>query len=131
MPSQGMDQFIDDENIEFLGYRFRDDAPRTDQCLHHRTGKSDKRQHPAEVLLALINPILDNRDQNNTHIHAITPEMVADAPTFAQLFPQSVQFIGELPIVCHNRGADINIMQRCMNHYGLTGIDTANTCGIF
>ena len=46
--------------------------------------------------------------------------------TFAQLFPQLAQFIGGLPIVCHNRGADINIMQRCMDYYGLTGIDTAN-----
>ena len=75
---------------------------------------------------SLINPIPDNRDQNNTHIHGITPEMVASAPTFAQLFPQLVQYIGKLPIVCHNRGADINIMQRCMDYYGLTGIDTAN-----
>ena len=75
---------------------------------------------------SLINPIPDNRDQNNTHIHCITPEMVVSAPTFAQLFPQLAQFIGGLPIVCHNRGADINIMQRCMDYYGLTGIDTAN-----
>ena len=75
---------------------------------------------------SLINPIPDNRDQNNTHIHGITPEMVVSAPTFAQLFPQLAQFIGGLPIVCHNRGADINIMQRCMDYYGLTGIDTAN-----
>ncbi|MBQ6279268.1 MAG: 3'-5' exoribonuclease [Muribaculaceae bacterium] len=75
---------------------------------------------------SLINPIPDNRDQNNTHIHGITPEMVVSAPTFAQLFPQLVQFIGKLPIVCHNRGADINIMQRCMDYYGLTGVDTAN-----
>lgn len=75
---------------------------------------------------SLINPILDGRERNNTHIHGITPEMVVSAPTFAQLFPQLVQFIGKLPIVCHNRGADINIMQRCMDYYGLTGVDAAN-----
>lgn len=75
---------------------------------------------------SLINPIPDGRDQTNTHVHGITREMVSSAPTFAQLFPQLAQFIGGLPIVCHNRGADINIMQRCMDNYGLTGIDTAN-----
>lgn len=75
---------------------------------------------------SLINPIPDSREQNNTHVHGITPEMVADAPTFGQLFPTLKSFITDLPIVCHNRGADINIMQRCMDYYGLTGIDTAN-----
>lgn len=75
---------------------------------------------------SLINPIPDSREQNNTHVHGITPEMVADAPTFEQLFPTLKSFITDLPIVCHNRGADINIMQRCMDYYGLTGIDTAN-----
>lgn len=75
---------------------------------------------------SLINPIPDSREQNNTHVHGITPEMVADAPTFEQLFPTLKSFITDLPIVCHNRGADINIMQRCMDHYGLAGIDTAN-----
>lgn len=59
-------------------------------------------------------------------MHGITPEMVADAPTFELLFPTLKSFITDLPIVCHNRGADINIMQRCMYHYGLVGIDTAN-----
>ena len=75
---------------------------------------------------SLINPIPDSREQNNTHVHGITPEMVADAPTFEQLFPTLKSFITDLPIVCHNRGANINIMQRCMDHYGLAGIDTAN-----
>lgn len=75
---------------------------------------------------SLINPIPDGRVQNNTHVHGITPEMVADAPTFEQLHPTLESFIKDLPIVCHNRGADINIMQRCMDYYGLTGIDTAN-----
>lgn len=75
---------------------------------------------------SLINPIPDDREETNTHIHGITREMVATAPTFAQLFPQVAELIGSLPIVCHNRGADITIMQRCMDYYGLTGIDTSN-----
>ena len=74
----------------------------------------------------LIKPVPDTREHLNTSIHGITSEMVADAPDFAQLFPLLQSFIQDLPIVCHNRGADINIMCRCMDHYGLAGIDTAN-----
>lgn len=75
---------------------------------------------------SLINPIPDDNKYLNTSVHGITLEMVSEAPTFAQLFPVLESFIGSLPIVCHNRGADINIMHRCMDYYGLKGIDTAN-----
>ena len=43
---------------------------------------------------SLINPIPDDRDQTNSHIHGITREMVASAPSFAQLFPQMAEFVG-------------------------------------
>lgn len=79
-----------------------------------------------QAFYSLINPVPDDRDMLNTAVHGITPDMVANAPTYAQLFPLLKSFITDLPIVCHNRGADINIMQRCMDHYGLAGIDTAN-----
>jgi DNA polymerase-3 subunit epsilon len=79
-----------------------------------------------QAFYSLINPVPDDRDMLNTAVHGITPDMVANAPTYAQLFPLLESFIQDLPIVCHNRGADINIMQRCMDYYGLTGIDTAN-----
>lgn len=79
-----------------------------------------------QAFYSLINPVPDDRDMLNTAVHGITPDMVANAPTYAQLFPLLKSFIQDLPIVCHNWGADINIMQRCMDHYGLTGIDTAN-----
>lgn len=79
-----------------------------------------------QAFYSLINPVPDDRDMLNTAVHGITPDMVANAPTYAQLFPLLKSFIQDLPIVCHNRGADINIMQRCMDHYGLAGIDTAN-----
>lgn len=79
-----------------------------------------------QAFYSLINPVPDDRDMLNTAVHGITPDMVANAPTYAQLFPLLKSFIQDLPIVCHNRGADINIMQRCMDHYGLSGIDTTN-----
>ncbi len=82
--------------------------------------------HVQQQFYSLINPIPDGRDALNTAVHGITLDMVADAPTFKQLFPLLKSFINDMPIVCHNRGADINIIQRCMDYYGLTGIDTAN-----
>lgn len=75
---------------------------------------------------SLINPIPDGRDALNTAVHGITLDMVADAPTFKQLFPLLKSFINDMPIVCHNKGVDINVMRRCMEHYALTGIDPNN-----
>lgn len=75
---------------------------------------------------SLIKPIPDLQNRTNTAIHGITPEMCADAPTFAELFPSIASFIGNLPIVCHNRGTDINVLRCCMDHYGLLGVNTAN-----
>lgn len=35
-------------------------------------------------------------------IHGITPEMVVDAPTEAEVMPKILEFIGDYPIVAHN-----------------------------
>lgn len=75
---------------------------------------------------SLIKPIPDQQDKLNTAIHGITPEMVETAPTFVELYPTLELFIQNLPIVCHNRGADINIMRSCMEYYHLEGINTDN-----
>lgn len=82
--------------------------------------------HVQQQFYSLINPIPDGRDALNTAVHGITLDMVADAPTFKQLFPLLKSFINDMPIVCHNKGVDINIMRRCMEHYALTGIDPNN-----
>lgn len=75
---------------------------------------------------SLIKPIPDRQTKLNTDIHGITPEMVKDAPTFEMLFEQIRELIGDLPIVCHNRNMDINVMRDCMDYYHLTGIDVDN-----
>ena len=75
---------------------------------------------------SLIRPIPDRQTKLNTDIHGITPEMVKDAPTFDMLFEQIRELIGDLPIVCHNRNMDINVLRDCMDYYHLTGIDVDN-----
>jgi len=75
---------------------------------------------------SLIKPISDNYEHTNTFIHGITPEMVENSPTFEMLFPVLQKLINGLPIVCHNRNMDINIIKDCMAYYNLTGIDIDN-----
>lgn len=74
----------------------------------------------------LINPIPDDRDKVNTFIHGITMEQTALAPTFADLYPPIMAMIGDLPIACHNKGSDITILEACMQHNNLRGINTSN-----
>lgn len=75
---------------------------------------------------SLIKPIPDNRTTRNTFIHGITDDMLTDAPTFKDLFPFIITFVDRLPIVCHNQRTDINILYRCMDHYGLYGLNLDN-----
>ena len=49
----------------------------------------------------LINPEQHIR-KSSIAIHGITPEMVADAPTEAEVLPKILEFIGDYPIVAHN-----------------------------
>lgn len=80
----------------------------------------------SQKLYSLIKPIPDGRSERNTHIHGLTDEMVAEAPTFEELFPLIRSFINGYPIVCHNSSTDINVFRRCMGYYNLTGIDVDN-----
>ena len=49
----------------------------------------------------LINPQQHIR-KSSIAIHGITPDMVADAPTEAEIMPKILEFIGDYPIVAHN-----------------------------
>ena len=77
----------------------------------------------SQKFYSLIKPIPDSRTERNTHVHGLTDEMVAGAPTFSELFPLLKSFIGDFPIVCHKSSTDINVFRSCMEYYGLTGID--------
>ena len=76
----------------------------------------------------LIKPIPDDREHTNEFVHGITPAMVENAPNFKKVFPIIAELIGDNTIVCHNRGADIPILESCMRHYRLSGIDTSSKC---
>ena len=54
-----------------------------------------------DTFQTLINPEQHIR-KSSMAIHGITQEMVADAPTEAEILPKIAEFIGEYPIVAHN-----------------------------
>lgn len=81
-----------------------------------------------QELYSLINPIRDEYTDKepNRKIHGISLATAEKANTFAELFEGIRLFISGLPIVCHNKFADIAILEQLMNYYGLSGIDTSN-----
>ena len=54
-----------------------------------------------DTFSTLINPEQHIR-KSSIAIHGITQDMVADAPTEAEILPKIREFIGEYPIVAHN-----------------------------
>lgn len=77
---------------------------------------------------SLINPVRDEHTDKeyNRRIHGIALETAEKAPTFAELFDGIRLFIGDLPLVCHNKSTDIVIIHQLMEYYGLSGIRTDN-----
>ena len=67
---------------------------------------------------SLINPIPDNRETDNSAINGITREMVANAPTFQQLWPAIHGVVGNDILVCHNAEFDRSVWEAQMNFYG-------------
>lgn len=76
---------------------------------------------------SIINPIRDEYTDKepNRKIHGISLATAEKANTFAELFDGIRLFISGLPIICHNKSADIAILEQLMDFYGLSGIDTS------
>lgn len=55
-----------------------------------------------------------------TWVHGIGPREVAGAPTWVQLLPQVIDFIGADVLVAHNASFDGSVLQRASAEYGYT-----------
>lgn len=64
-------------------------------------------------------------DSFNVALTGITPQMVADAPTFAQLWPLLRPLLESGTPVAHNAPFDMAVLAKCLRHYGITWRDTA------
>lgn len=68
---------------------------------------------------SLIRPIPDDRNQNNARVHGITPEMVANAPDWGELWPNIEKYFSNQVIVCHNGDFDFDVLHRLADYYNL------------
>lgn len=63
-----------------------------------------------DSLVSLVNP-LRPIDPGASAVNGITDRMVVRAPTFADLFPRILEFIGEEPLVFHNAPFDLSFLR--------------------
>lgn len=68
---------------------------------------------------SLINPVPDDREQTNSHVHGITPEMVASAPTFGELWPFIRCYLDGSIVVAHNAEFDVDVLLKTSARFGI------------
>lgn len=61
----------------------------------------------------------DHFDSRNITIHGITPDDVADAPRFREVFPEVDAFIGGDPLVAHNAAFDLGVIRSAAEVSGI------------
>lgn len=71
-----------------------------------------------ERFYSLIKPPTDDFSPFNVRRHRIRPEMVAAAPTFADVYPSLVEHIRG-PVIAHNASFDISVLRACVDEYGI------------
>ncbi len=117
----------DDSRDDFVAIDFETmTAHRTSACAIGMVKVID-----AEIVqefYSIINPVRDEYTDKepNRLIHGISLCTAEKANTFAEIFDGIRLFIGNLPLVCHNKSVDVVILNRLMEYYGLSGIDTSN-----
>lgn len=61
-------------------------------------------------------------------LHGITPEDVADAPTFAEVWPEILDSIGHLPLVAHNAAFDTGVIRDALVDSEMAWPDLTYAC---
>lgn len=64
-------------------------------------------------------------DPFNIALTGITPEMVADAPSFDVLWPRIKKYMDDAVLVAHNAQFDMAVLSKCLRDYGIYWRDTA------
>ena len=65
---------------------------------------------------SLINPETDF-DAFNIHLTGIDEELVRDAPTFPELWPQIEPLMSSGLLVAHNAVFDLGVLKKCLDYY--------------
>ena len=79
---------------------------------------------------SLLNPPSSYFSPMNISIHGIRSEDVADAPTFEQVWPEILLFIGDNLLIAHNAPFDIGILRALLKWYDLPIPPIRYTCTV-
>lgn len=73
----------------------------------------------------IINPVRDEYTDSepNLDIHSIPLHVCEKCDTFIEIYSLIENFIRGFRIVCHNKGADISILEQTMSFYGIKGTE--------
>lgn len=61
----------------------------------------------------------------NVQLTGITPEMVADKPTFPELWCEIESLMGSGVLIAHNAAFDMGVLAKCLRHYRIDWQQTA------
>lgn len=78
----------------------------------------------ADEFFTLVNPEC-RFDSFNIQLTGITPEMAADAPTFAQLWPVIGPILSGGVLLAHSAPFDLCVLSKCLRAYGIRWRDSA------
>jgi len=68
---------------------------------------------------SLVNPEA-RFDAFNVRLTGIDAALVADAPTFSELWPKLEPVLSSGILVAHNAVFDLGVLKKCLNDYGIT-----------
>lgn len=67
----------------------------------------------------LVKPEPFEFNQYNIKIHGITPEMVADKPTFDEYWNEIRPYIENRMVIAHNAGFDVRVLCKTLERFGI------------
>lgn len=85
--------------------------------------------HIADEFYSLVDPE-DHFDMSNIAIHGITPNLVADAPTFGELYPVLKNYLERTVVVAHNAMFDLSVLRKNMLRYGIYAHEYCYVCTV-
>ncbi|PWJ42536.1 3'-5' exonuclease [Sediminitomix flava] len=78
----------------------------------------------------LIRPEPCKFDLINITVHGIKPEMVAEAPTFAEYWETMLPYLNNQLLIAHNAPFDMSVLRASMKQYGIVSPDMSYACTV-
>lgn len=78
-----------------------------------------KNGKPVQKGYSLIKPVPDRYDARNIEVHGIRPSQTKTAPSFPEVWKKLTPYIGDLPLVAHNKSFDESCLKKVFEVYGM------------